>query len=152
MARSSHQQGQRFPTIYWRALLAYDGGEENDKQNDFLYVTWQHMRDYGAGPTWQPLTTLDNDNSKALGFQNRMKETCIGRKLITTEKNVLGLAPGDACKNDLICFLDGASIPMVIREDHETKRSTFVGECYLQGDMQLAKAWDAEGGSIFTLY
>lgn len=56
------------------------------------------------------------------------------RKLFTTRRDFLGLAPQESRKGDLICILFGCSVPVILRK-HVTNPFTtyyeFIGECYV---------------------
>ncbi|KAL9113652.1 MAG: hypothetical protein Q9187_007590 [Circinaria calcarea] len=155
MAQSaSHVHGETFPTIYWRALLSDDGehGIEDDKKNGRLYAAFADPPDNNLGnnleiPIAQAKTQMESDT-----FYDAMEEVCTGRRLIVTEKNHLGLAPADICQGDLICFLDGCPIPVVIHEHPITGIESFVGGCYLQGSMYQAKTRHEAGDRLFQLH
>ena len=60
--------------------------------------------------------------------------------MVTAERNTLGLVPARAKKKDLICILDGLSVPVVLRKvDRDKLKGEFsyklIGECYVHGMM-----------------
>jgi hypothetical protein len=67
-----------------------------------------------------------------------------GRKLMTTIKGYLGLAPEEVLKGDVIAVLYGCNFPVVLRPYGE--RFYVVGECYVDGvmDGELIEARDRE--------
>ncbi|PMD62665.1 uncharacterized protein K444DRAFT_610698 [Hyaloscypha bicolor E] len=61
----------------------------------------------------------------------------MGKRLIVTNNGLLGTAPREARKGDLVCVLLGCGIPLVLRSVNQEK-GTFelVGECYIDGYMR----------------
>ncbi|KAI0174644.1 heterokaryon incompatibility protein-domain-containing protein [Pestalotiopsis sp. NC0098] len=59
------------------------------------------------------------------------------KKLLVTAGGLIGMAPPQARKGDLVCVLLGCSVPVVLREVHVGQQSMyrFIGECYLHGFM-----------------
>jgi hypothetical protein len=62
--------------------------------------------------------------------------------MITRKKNILGLVPDSANRDDFICILFGCSVPVVLRKEIHTAGKTitgihfkFIGECYVDGMM-----------------
>jgi hypothetical protein len=59
---------------------------------------------------------------------------CMGRKLFSTQRGMLGLGPRILKKGDLCCILFGAPVPFILRRDGEQYR--LVGEAYVHGVMK----------------
>jgi hypothetical protein len=80
-------------------------------------------------------------SSSEEGLAERMSQTIgpksmPGRKvLVTTECGHVGLAPVNAAKDDVICVLQGCSVPVVLKKDLEGESYSLLGECYLHGFM-----------------
>jgi len=70
-------------------------------------------------------------------FYSRFHDTLVkmSRRLVVTHDGVMGMAPSQTRKNDLICVLYGLSVPVVLRECEDGETYTFVGECYADGFM-----------------
>ena len=72
-------------------------------------------------------------------FFRRVQEVIWMRRLVSTEHEFLGLALEMSKKRDLICILDGYSVPVALRRmvDPVTdeKDFIFIGECYVHGIM-----------------
>lgn len=75
-------------------------------------------------------------------FARRVQEVIWMRRLIKTNRGLLGLGPEKTKKRDLICILYGCSVPVLLRQHHyhslpdqpETYYE-FIGECYVHGLM-----------------
>jgi hypothetical protein len=59
----------------------------------------------------------------------------MSRRFVVTHDGIMGMAPRQTRKNDLICVLYGLSVPVVLRECEDGETYTFVGECYADGFM-----------------
>lgn len=68
-------------------------------------------------------------------FERTMKKKLYGRKLITTEKGYISLAPQAADSGDKVCVLFGCSTPVILRSLAADK-FRFIGECYVHGIME----------------
>jgi len=68
-------------------------------------------------------------------FLRLSASTTTGRKLIRTEKGVLGLGPKSARVGDEVWFLQGGKIPFLLRR-MSNGNSELVGEAYVHGHMQ----------------
>ena len=67
------------------------------------------------------------------------------RRLFTTLRSSLGLAPQEGTKGDLICILYGCSVPVLLRRHNANKSDIyyeFIGECYVH---------DLMDGEAFTI-
>jgi hypothetical protein len=65
-----------------------------------------------------------------------ISRACIGRRFCITSKGRLCLAPVKVQNEDVVCLVQGAKVPFVIRPvAGETNRFTLVGEAYLDGVM-----------------
>ncbi|CAN9321671.1 unnamed protein product [Alternaria alternata] len=60
-----------------------------------------------------------------------------GEVFFTTEKGYLGVSPASIKTGDIVAILAGASVPIVLRPQHNTgnRRYQVVGPCYIQGVM-----------------
>ena len=80
-------------------------------------------------------------------FARRVQEVIWMRRLITTERDLLGMAPQETKKRDLICILYGCSVPVVLRARSDDKTGKeyfqFIGECYVHGLMD-GEAFDIQ--------
>jgi hypothetical protein len=68
------------------------------------------------------------------------------RKLITTSKGYLGLAPKNAQLGDSICILIGSSAPLVLRPQGNNNR--LIGDVYIDGIMEGESMRQVETGSL----
>jgi hypothetical protein len=55
------------------------------------------------------------------------------RRLVTTSKGYLGLAPAEVLEGDVIAVLYGCNFPVVLRPCED--KFYFIGECYVDGVM-----------------
>ncbi|KAK3331733.1 heterokaryon incompatibility protein-domain-containing protein [Cercophora scortea] len=85
-------------------------------------------------------------------FLSRSRDTTssMGKRLIVTNGGLLGMAPREARKGDLVCVLLGCSIPLVLREVPGEETFTVVGECYVDGYMngEVCERMEHHGRSI----
>jgi hypothetical protein len=77
------------------------------------------------------------EKSGSNSFLSRFKDTTesMARRLITTNKGHIGMAPCRVRKGDRICVLFGCSIPMILRQRGDGSSYEVIGECYLHGFM-----------------
>ncbi|KAH8892930.1 HET-domain-containing protein, partial [Thozetella sp. PMI_491] len=76
------------------------------------------------------------------GFSYRVRDVTtkhtMDRRLLTTDRGYVGMAPRRTRKGDLICVLYGCSVPVILHKvSQEGDREAYelVGECYLDGFM-----------------
>jgi len=77
------------------------------------------------------------------GFLSRSRDTTVnmGMRLMVTDSGLLGMAPREARKGDVVCVLFGCSIPLVLREvpgsgpDPDRQAFEVIGECFMAGYM-----------------
>ena len=75
-----------------------------------------------------------------LGVMSRAVNVLFGRKLMTTARGFLGLAPEGLQKGDSLWILLGCSVPVALRSCGDYYK--LVGECYVHGVMEgEAMAW-----------
>ncbi|KAH7064450.1 heterokaryon incompatibility protein-domain-containing protein [Paraphoma chrysanthemicola] len=75
---------------------------------------------------------LNNDNYMAQ-FANTIKRVKVGRIFCFTKHNRIGLVPDDTKVGDLICLLQGGSVPYILRP--AGNKYIFIGECVILGLM-----------------
>lgn len=70
-------------------------------------------------------------------FLARFRDTTVSmaRRLSTTIKGYIAMAPAAAEPGDIICVLYGCSVPVVLRPRVEASTYEFIGECYVDGFM-----------------
>jgi hypothetical protein len=57
-------------------------------------------------------------------------------KFCTTKRGYIGLVPGDAKKEDLICLFHGSKVPFIVQRRIHRIGYRLVGECYIHGIMR----------------
>ena len=90
----------------------------------------------GLSPAQQSLLQLVlADEAKALPYVRLLESNFQSRRLVTTEKGFMGIAPLTVHKGDEVFILPGGRMPMVLRRRDE-KGYMLVGDAYLHGIMQ----------------
>lgn len=85
--------------------------------------------------------SLDDIETHPKTFASRLVDCTspitMQKKLLVTAGGLIGMAPPQARKGDVVCILLGCSVPVVLREVHVGHQSMykFIGECYLHGFM-----------------
>lgn len=102
--------------------------------NRFWKVAGRPVRDF-AHFRLEATHADDQDISLNASFENTMKKKIYGRRLITTEKGYIGLAPAASKKGDEVCILFGCSTPVILRPLNEGGYE-LIGECYVHGIME----------------
>lgn len=78
--------------------------------------------------------SLDYLNTSFDGLLGFLQTNILWRRLATTEKDYLVLAPRATQQGDEIYILKGCNVPLVLRHNDDGSH-TLVGECYIQGLM-----------------
>jgi hypothetical protein len=97
-----------------------------------------------------PQVPIDlHDTSDWESFLSRFCDTTIkmSRRLIVSKKGLVGMAPLQSEKDDLICILYGCSVPVLLRQKGPTNEYELVGECYVDGYMNGQILVDLEGST-----
>jgi Heterokaryon incompatibility protein (HET) len=79
------------------------------------------------------VTDLQSLNS----FTGRFYDTIVRmtRRLMVSKDGLLGIAPDQSQKGDMICILFGCSVPVVLRKTADGTKFEFIGECFVDGYM-----------------
>lgn len=80
--------------------------------------------------------TLDNEDIQVLveALQN-------SRVFLTTD-GTIGLAPAEACKDDMLCILRGSHSPSILRNRLENGWTLVSGDCFVLGELENISAYD----------
>ncbi|KAK8036965.1 heterokaryon incompatibility protein-domain-containing protein [Apiospora marii] len=123
------QDGDETAVRRWRAL-GYGSLEEVRAALDEALVG------SGAPDVSTFGTTLPDEKYEeifnAVNVMNDMVLKWVGSPLFRTEKGHMGLAPPAAAEGDIVCLLDGFSIPCLLRR-HGRDHYVLVGSCYVTG-------------------
>ena len=97
------------------------------------------------------------DHSDWNCFLARFRDTTVkmARRLMATNRGLIGMAPHRAQKGDIVCILFGCSVPVVLRGRSGEEEYEFIGECYVDGFMNgeaLAHSHDEESGPVERLF
>jgi hypothetical protein len=72
-------------------------------------------------------------------FLDRVQQVVWNRNIIrihdTADRKLIGIAPLESQKSDIICIFYGCSVPVVL-EPQPNGNYRFVGECYVHGVME----------------
>ena len=123
------------PEPFWRTLVASRGpGGVNCPR--FYPRACRSLKSqvYGGDISTMELLRQKKQSTIVTKFVRRVQEVIWMRKLLTTRRSSLGLAPKECRKGDLICILYGCSVPVLLRR-HDTNPLDvyyiFIGECYV---------------------
>ncbi|KAK0656997.1 heterokaryon incompatibility protein-domain-containing protein [Cercophora newfieldiana] len=93
---------------------------------------------FGQSDSSEPLQEIPG-LSDWESFLSRLRDTSwtMGMRLMVTNSGLVGMAPRDAKKGDIVCVLFGCSIPLVLRSvpGREWEAYQLVGECFMAGFM-----------------
>ena len=136
------------PDQFWRTLVA-DRGPNGLNPPTFYPRACKAARNQSVKGSHISTSSLVHYGKSTIvaKFARRVQEVIWMRRLITTERDLLGLAPAETKKRDLICILYGCSVPVVLRMHSDEKTGKeyfqFIGECYVHGLMD-GEAFDIQ--------
>ena len=136
------------PDQFWRTLVA-DRGPNGLNPPTFYPRACKAARNQSVKGSHISTSSLVHYGKSTIvaKFARRVQEVIWMRRLVTTERDLLGLVPQETKKRDLICILFGCSVPVVLRRhsDSKTKKEyfQFIGECYVHGLMD-GEAFDIQ--------
>jgi hypothetical protein len=131
---------------FWRTLVADRGPNGSNTPSwytrAFLYCL-HHLTPTGDINTNRLIHECEAQKSPlVVDFLRRVQRVIWNRKFLVSKNNKwIGLAPMAAKVDDLICILDGCSVPVVLRPclrtgtDRPEVFYQLVGECYVHGMM-----------------
>ena len=128
------------PDQFWRTLVA-DRGPDGLYPPTFYPRACKAARNQSVRGSHISTSSLIfyGKSTIVAKFARRVQEVIWMRRLITTKRDLLGLAPAETKKRDLICILYGCSVPVVLRTRSDDKTGKeyfqFIGECYVHGLM-----------------
>lgn len=104
------------------------------RSNRSLKIAGRPIREW-ALEHFEAAQADDSDIVLNTSFERTMKKKIYGRRLITTQRGYIGLAPLASKRGDRVCVLFGCSTPVVLRPLAEGGYQ-FIGECYVHGIME----------------
>ncbi|KAK7978223.1 heterokaryon incompatibility protein-domain-containing protein [Apiospora saccharicola] len=136
----------------FRFLLRIGEPEDDGDEGDAAGQKWSHSRyanleeartaldDAFVGPEAPDVSTLgstlsERENEDCFNAMNALIQTVfnwINWPLFRTAKGHMGLAPPAIAEGDLVCLLEGFSIPCLLRR-HDQDHYVLVGSCYVTG-------------------
>jgi hypothetical protein len=111
----------------------------------------------GRLPSHQPQMALPQDWSELKKDLHRKiwvnTELCIGRRVAFLMKHWMMLGPSQARKGDYVAFLNGSSVPWVLRkQEGEFGYYEVMGQCFVDGVMYCeAASWSEDEADVFVL-
>jgi len=97
----------------------------------------EYYKDYATVCAALEQGTAATISEEALEHHNiyrlQFKWATARRRFFTTQNGYFGLAPEDACANDIVCIIGGAQTPYILREHNGCYQ--VIGECYVHGLM-----------------
>jgi hypothetical protein len=133
--------GETVPEDFWRTLVADRGPNGSNVPSwynrAFLYCLHQ-LTPNGDINTNRLIAECEAESALVVEFLQRVQSVIWNRKFLVSKDNSwIGLAPMAAEVGDVICILDGCSVPVVLRPQSVDKKRFFqlVGECYVHGLM-----------------
>lgn len=123
-----------------RSLVIHGMSLEKHLEDSWPYSKWQYVTQR-AVPNFK-------DTSDWESFLSRFRNTTaqMARRLIVTERGLLGMAPCGTVKGDMIAVFFGCSVPAVLRRLHGSEAFEFIGECYVHGYMNGEILKDLDSG------
>lgn len=118
--------------------------EDRDQHlSDFLACMYESRTAFDRGSLKQfifrPRTDIalppGNKMGQAHRFQAAMRSACTWRRFIATDDGHVGLGPQVAQWGDVVCILNGADVPLLLRPEADGGSFRLVGEAYVQGMM-----------------
>ena len=144
-----HDQSANPPEQFWRTLVASRGpGGLNCPR--FYPRACRSLKSQVYGGDISTMELLRQPQSTIVTkFLRRVQEVIWMRRLFTTLRNSLGLAPQETRKGDLICVIFGCSVPVILRRNAANRSDIhyeFIGECYVHDLMDgeafaIQKKW-----------
>jgi hypothetical protein len=57
-------------------------------------------------------------------------------RIFLTNDGTIGLAPTEACEDDMLCILRGSRSPSILRQRRENGWNLVSGDCFVPGELQ----------------
>jgi hypothetical protein len=133
---------------FWRTLVADRGPNGSSTPSwytrAYLYCL-HHLTPTGDINTNKLIDECETKSPLVVDFLRRVQSVIWNRKFLVSKDNKwIGLAPTAADTDDVICILDGCSVPVVLRlctrdmgtgMEEPEEYYQLVGECYVHGMM-----------------
>ena len=82
----------------------------------------------------------------SFAFEQSIQIMRSGRRLITTTKGNIGLAPSGVRREDQVCVLLGCLVPLILRL--KDRRSQVIGDAYIHGMMHDEAIYGIASGTF----
>lgn len=128
------------PDAFWRTLVADRGPNGLNPPSFYPRACKSALQQSVDGSDIGTNAIVHNGKSTVVAdFLRRVHEVIWSRRLITTEKELLGLGPKGTKRGMLVCIFYGCSVPVMLgkMKDPITNEEYFhfMGECYVHGLM-----------------
>ncbi|KAI1099464.1 heterokaryon incompatibility protein-domain-containing protein [Jackrogersella minutella] len=139
------QDVPRVPEGFWRTIVADRGPDGSNPPSWYsrAFTDCLGHLDHTGDLNPDAVIGLPRASRITKDFMERVKDVTLGRsfaqvRLGGQDRNTYGLVPAETEKEDLICVLFGASVPVVLREQKNGAKRQFimVGECFIYGMME----------------
>lgn len=74
-----------------------------------------------------------------------------GRKLALLNNGLIAAVPENVAVNDSVCVLNGCSVPVCLRDIHDSLNWALIGECYVHGYMNGEAISQRNSGTLEEL-
>ncbi len=107
------------PEDFWRTLVA-DRGPEGRDPLPFYPRACREVFQHSLDDTLDTTMLINHGSTIIADFLKRVQAVIWNRRLMRTKRSWLGLVPKAAHSDDLICILNGCSVPVVLRRVHKS--------------------------------
>ena len=120
---------------FWRTLVA-DRSSTGSACPPWYNLASEHVLENSDG--------LDLDTRRLMfespprivfDFLHRVQSVIWGRRLAVLDQGYLVMGPRACELGDLVCILDGCSVPVILRQIDDRNSCRLIGECYVHGMM-----------------
>ena len=127
--------GGSMDDAFWRTLICdtTPSGERVPDSYKNNYSSWRAVSGMLSQPEDHFHSTMAEHYTPARVYDEIFGLAMPGRRFFTTREGYIGLAPSRTTAGDLVCVIQGANVPFILRPTGENY--VLVGECYCHGIM-----------------
>lgn len=124
------------PDGFWRSLVA-DRGPEGTAAPLWYKQACRYWINFSMGHDIGAFSLEAGHPSMALDYIKRVRSVIWNRVMFEITdyrgRSILGLGPENTAKGDIVCILNGCSVPVILRQKNDGW--SLVGECFVYGLM-----------------